>query len=191
MASSSSFRWYLMTIIASALIVIGLLGALWWLWGRIEASRAALEESQNRVALLEDQRFQARILMELLKKRAHDLERVRTLFIVDHERPIAFIEAMEALAERTGASIKLTIDSNNRDAKILGLHAVITGSEANVQTMLRAVELVPYQISIDELAFQGNHGAVGGAGHAARALNGNRGSDDSTILTLTLRVHTL
>ncbi|MDZ4299800.1 MAG: hypothetical protein U1A26_02675 [Candidatus Sungbacteria bacterium] len=189
--TGASYRRYVLTIIVSALIVAGLVGMLWWLWRMIEVSRAMLEESQSRAAILKDQRSQARILAGLLKKRADDLERVRALLILYRDRPVAFVEAIEALAQRTGTFVKLTIDSNNQEAMILAFHAVITGSEASVRTMLRAVELMPYHVSIDELRFQGNREAIGGGGRIVRILNRGEGSDNSTMLTLTLRVRTL
>ncbi len=189
--TDTSFRRYLITIIVCSLIIAGLLGVFWWLSRKITASRAALEESQNRVVILEDQRSQARILAGLLKKRAHDLDRIRNVFIVDRKRPIAFIDAMEALAQGTGTSIKMTIDPNNKDPQVLGFQAVIAGSETGLRTMLRAVELAPYQISIDNLIFQDGREAAGGIGHAVRTLSGNGGNGDSATLTLTLLVKAL
>lgn len=189
----SSFQRYLVTIIVSSLIIAMLITVLWWLRAKIETSRATLEESQNRVMTLEGERSQARLLASMLKKRAHDLERVRALLIIDRERPVAFIEAMEGMARRIGSTVKLTINPNKQEAGILAFQVVITGSEASVLTMLRAIELMPYEISIDELRFQGNREAAGAMGHAVRTLGGggSGGRDDSTTIILNLRVKTL
>ncbi len=137
-----------------ALALVGIAASGWW-WlssqiARFEETLAAINEQ---LASLEATRISARSGAVMLETRRADLEKLR-MFFADKDRPIAFIEAIEELARRTGTTATLTIAEGVNTSDAVPFKMIIEGREDRALAMLKLVELMPYQIAITDLSFQ-------------------------------------
>lgn len=150
---------------------------------RVLNYRTTLEILDAQISALEEKRMHARRIDTLLKGRAADLARVKASFV--ERRPIALIEEIERIADHTKNNLVLEIIEDGSVPRDVELRLSIEGSEQSVRAMLQLIELLPYQVSIDDLTFERVN--VSGAS-AATSLSATKGvSVPSARLTLHTR----
>lgn len=143
--------------ITAVLVSLPILGVLaWGYWVIAESvarSDTVFAEIQTGLASLEEARRDAGKAEALMERRREDFIRISNFF-VDRERPVAFIEDIEKLARLTGNEISLTIaeGAGARDAILFRI--TIDGTDGSVFKMLKLMELMPYHLTINDIAFQ-------------------------------------
>lgn len=146
----------------------------------VSSYRAKLETTVAAITLGEKNFNHATKISDLIKNRDRDLQRIRHI-AVDRQHPLPFIEVIEQIGHITGVKIALAVDEKSASQE-LAFHATLEGDEKNMRTMLALIQQLPYQITIDNIAFQGD---------ASSALNQERRvSPHTTHLLLTMRVKT-
>lgn len=124
--------------------------------GRADSS---FKEIGGKIAALEENRKQARILEKMLEERKTDFARIDGFF-VSRDRPVDFIEQVEDLARRTQNTVVLDVDETNGDSSELGFRLTVEGSESGVSHYLRTFEMLPYAVRVEDMIFQRLSGAA-------------------------------
>jgi hypothetical protein len=75
-------------------------------------------------------------------------------FLVDSQRPIIFVEELEAIARRTGSRMTLTVDERRSTPGTLFFSLSAEGSEKAMRNFLSALEQVSYAVRPEEVVFQ-------------------------------------
>lgn len=139
---------------SAALAAVGVSLVIFFMLSRyVSTSAARFEEIEFRISTLEEERKFADLAKNFLVERAGDLERVRR-FSPNRERPVELIEAFEALARKTGNSSVLDFDEEKSKTAGLVFRVTVDGTEKNIRRYLKLLELMPYQISVEDLTFQ-------------------------------------
>ena len=107
----------------------------------------------ERIAKVEAEIAQARTFKGILKDRGDDIAYIEKLF-VDRERPVELIERLESTASSTRAALLIDLDARSADEEFLALRLTLEGSNQSILKYLSLLELLPYEIKIDEIAFQ-------------------------------------
>lgn len=98
-------------------------------------------------------------LINLYQSRASDWARIQTFF-VSNDRPLSFIESLEALGKAASSSLvisSISSDSGNAKSSVrtgtVSAHIEATGSWNSLMRTLKLVEVMPFQINIDHVRF--------------------------------------
>ncbi|MBI2122466.1 MAG: hypothetical protein HYT98_05135 [Candidatus Sungbacteria bacterium] len=151
---------YASTAIASAVL-------FWWFSGTIDNSFIKLGLIRERIQQLEKEREAVRELASLLKSRESTLTRIQK-FLVRRDEPLEFIETLENTAKATGNAVALDFDSEkSKKGDELVFRVIIDGTRVGVFRYIRLLELLPYHIRIDEVAYQKLSGESSGGGVVA------------------------
>lgn len=157
-------------IIFYILVVIISAGLFWWFSGTIDSSFAKLGSIRARIQLLEEEREAVRELASLLESREQTVARIRK-FLVHRDEPLEFIEMLENVAKATGNAAALDFDlEKSKKGDELAFRVTIDGAHSDIFRYIRLMELLPYHIRIDEIAYQKLSGESGG-GKATDALS--------------------
>lgn len=151
----------------SGAAVIALAFAAWVSWravDEISQSERRQDVIRQKIEDLAAERRRARASEELLRKRHADIRRISGFF-ADRKSPIAFIEAAEAAAARTGTIIVLDADEAASSDTALRFRVTVQGGADRLLDFVRALELLPYPIDIRDIVFQ--NASTGGAAPAA------------------------
>lgn len=149
-----SSRQKLSAVSAAAGIALALAG--WGFWrGVWEIRQGELRQAYilQRIADLSDERRRARVSEGLLRERQDDLRRI-SAFFAPRKSPIAFIEAAESAAARTGTVIVLDADEKASSDTALRFRVTIQGTADHLLDFVRVLELLPYPIDIRDMVFQ-------------------------------------
>lgn len=118
----------------------------------IARAKTALVEVKQEIISAEAERKEARSLKKTLEERDADIARINK-FIINRQSPIEFIEELENLARRTQNSIILDVQ-NEKNGPDLSFRLTLEGSQDSVTKYLRALELLPYEIQVEDIAYQ-------------------------------------
>ena len=98
---------------------------------------------------------------KILRVRGVDEDIIRTILSHYEEgsgvlrtQPIDFIETIESLASTTQNEILLGFDEKSPDPQYLLFRITLTGSESNLLKYFSLIELLPYEIRVDDINFQ-------------------------------------
>lgn len=175
-------------IILTALFVLFLVGSLgvsFWLMIRsIKNFGQSFQNIANKIAAHEEDREQARHADALVKKRETDIKKVKEFFI-DRKEPVLFIEQLEEIARTTRNKVALTIDEEKGETNSLMFRVSVQGSEATVRMMLTLIELMPYQIAVEDIIFEKREDVE------VLAKGGGAGGNAPSTLLVLLRVQSL
>lgn len=145
------------TFLISVLISLAGVGAsaafFWYVSAQVRAVGTELERIEAEIASREEERTSARNSEELRERRSEDISRLETFF-VDRERPVAFIEALEDLSRKTGNAISLGADEKSSRSGWIAFRLIVEGTPDKTLGYLKLLELMPYRIEIDDLAFR-------------------------------------
>lgn len=116
--------------------------------------RAKLNEIHTDVFFAEHERKAVRLAEATIAAREEDLGRINRVFI-SKEKPVEFVEDLESLAKASGNLFVIDLDENkSAEGKDLFFRLAVDGNQASVTRYLKALEFMPYKISIKELNFQ-------------------------------------
>ncbi|MDZ4284390.1 MAG: hypothetical protein U1A28_01020, partial [Patescibacteria group bacterium] len=139
--------------VAAAFVVVGIAA---WGFGQavaiVRQGHSAQSEIRQKSDMLAEERRSARASEVLLREREKDISRISTFF-VSRRSPIAFIEAVEYAAGKTGNTIVLDIDESAGGESALRFRLMAEGKESGLLVFLRALELLPYKIDIQDMLF--------------------------------------
>ena len=167
---------FLITISVALLAAAAVLGGFVILSRYIIVLNAFFENAETRIAEAKELREAAKSHSIVLRERQYDIARVESFFI-NPRKPIAFIERLEGLAHLTRNQFDFTIENTDEDQKsTLVFHLRIDGTQQSVRMMLRAIELLPYPVHVQEIIIQQTGQTIS--------------SGSSTLLTLILGVET-
>lgn len=128
-----------------------------WGFGRAVAvvrhGRIMQADIRQKIDVLADERQRARSSQTLLNDREGDLRRINAFF-VDRESPIAFIEAVENAARKTGNTVVLDIDEQAGGDTVLRFRLTLEGKESGLGDFVTVLELLPYRIDVQDMVFQ-------------------------------------
>lgn len=171
----------LIITISFAVVIVGILvWLLLWAMDAVDDTRLEIVQINSRIAAREEQRKHALFFTRLVNRRPHDFERIVKYF-VDPANPIVFIETLERLAKQTQNHIKLDVGSATVSEGELIFNVLAGGTKESVLKYLRLVELLPYELRVENFEF-GSSGAQNQAGTNAAPR---------AEIQATLRVNTL
>ncbi|MBI2640413.1 MAG: hypothetical protein HYW91_00830 [Candidatus Sungbacteria bacterium] len=145
---------FLMTLVSSILLVGIFIAIFWWLSVNVQGGIEELRRIETEISASEAERKSARAFEELSEARDGDLERIRG-FSPNRERPVEFIENLEMAAKDTGNSITLDFDEGRSKTNgRLIFRVTAEGDENGPRNYLKLLELMPYEIRIEDVVFQ-------------------------------------
>ncbi len=144
---------FVVTVVLALVAVSTSFVIFWWLLLYVRNSAMRLGDVESKIAVSEEERKVARAAETFLKEQERDLERIR-LFSPNKERPVEFIESIESLGKDTGNSIVLDFDEGRSKGANLVFRITVEGTAQSVRQYLRIMELMPYEIHVEDLAFQ-------------------------------------
>lgn len=140
-------------IITIALIVLlnGIVLAGWlYLFSYLEKQNDLIREERQRILMNEKKLENNRSLKDLMNKIADEKQKIDSVFL-DKENIINFIESLESVSGKTGASIKIgNINIDNRKEKNVFLQFSLTGDFVRLFHYLVLLENLPYLINIEK-----------------------------------------
>lgn len=145
-------------IFITSFIAALLLGFLAWSFLRLNRGadelRAKLNDIQIKVLFNEQERKAIRLAQSTKDEYKSDLERISKIF-VKKDQPIGLVEDLEGLAKASGNLFVIDLDENkSAEGKNLFFRVAVDGTQTSVIRYLKALELMPYKISVREMVFQ-------------------------------------
>lgn len=137
----------------SLLIVSGAGFVFWRLSESVVRNDAAVSEIRSRIDGFVQERAAAKALGAILVKRQDDLVRIGRFFI-DRRQPVAFLEALEALARATGNAVVIELDEGRSDRQYLGFRITVDDDWQGILHYVELFEKMPYVIEIQEITYQ-------------------------------------
>lgn len=147
------FKNLIATILFSSIFVILSVWVFVWFALRVWDMPFDIQVAKSRAAALDMERKEARAMSILFEERREAIERF-SKFFVNYREPVGFIETLEDLARKTGVILAIDLALGAPGANELPLRLNIEGSERNVLRYLRLLELLPYQILVEDIGFQ-------------------------------------
>ena len=136
------------------LVIIAILGFIFiYISNNVSSTRNELGRTVTEISLMEENQTRLTRMSDLLQERKSDITRLTNLS-VNRDRPLQFIERIEQIGHLTNTILSLNIDEARGTSESLMFRASIDGSETGVRNMLRLIEALPYQITIENMAFQ-------------------------------------
>ncbi|MBI2056463.1 MAG: hypothetical protein HYT37_03715 [Candidatus Sungbacteria bacterium] len=149
-----SSRNKLVLIISGLVLSAGAAGILFsWLTLHITSITADLEAIESKLAILEYERNNIRQIEDSLEEKKPLVTRFHTI-LVDHNRPIAFLESLTELGKTTGNKITLDYSEQESNQESLVFRLTIEGSASSTAKYLKLLELMPYAITVEHINWQ-------------------------------------
>ncbi len=149
----TSFQKLLISAAISTVVLLSAFGVYVWTYKSAGDFREQLVELELEVQKLELERQLARKFSGLAKERGGDITRIKK-FLVDRERPVVFIEDLEGLAQKSQVLLALDFDEGKSKGNELFFRVTADGSERALHKFIAALELVPYEITLNEFLLQ-------------------------------------
>ena len=150
MKISAKIKFYL--TLSVAILVFGGLSLLFiFLSIGVNSSEFSLQSLRAQIFSNEHEREQARIFRSLLKEHSGELQRTKMFFLTEGGL-VEFVELLEALARGTKNSILLGIGAFSVPETDISL--TIDGSGQSIAKFLSLLELLPYDISVQQIGLQ-------------------------------------
>lgn len=147
------FKNLIVTIFFSSLFVLLSGWVFVWLVLQVWSVSFDIQVAKSKAAALELERKEVRSMNMLFEERREAIERF-SKFFVNYREPVEFIETLEDLARKTGNILSIDLALGSPGLKELPLRLNIEGSEKNVLRYLKLLELLPYQILVEDIGFQ-------------------------------------
>ena len=141
------------TIVTWVFVLAALSYAFFYISDRIAQTRLELAQIESNIIQIEIDRRLALVTEQTLKNHTQDVERMRNFF-VDRHAPIAFIERIEDIARQTENTISLLAEEGKSNAETLYFRVTVSGTDTSVRNMLRMIIALPFDISIDSVAYE-------------------------------------
>lgn len=140
----------ILTIFVASLFIIasGLLFA--WLVIHVQTVTQGLKEVETEIATHEANRTSARKAEVSLEENKDIVARINNT-LINHDRPIDFLEELTNLGKNTGNKIVLDYLEQESSADSLVFRITIDGTKASVLNYLTILELTPYVITIENI----------------------------------------
>lgn len=144
-------------LIGEIILWTGLAAVLFWSFGRmgdkVEKLSASLTGIESRISSAEEERKTAELMKDFLKDNASDLEKIKGVSVT-RDRPVEFVEKLEELAGQTNTLVSLDLDENKSRDRDLFFRLAVDGNETTVRKYLKLLELLPYEIKVNEISLQ-------------------------------------
>ena len=157
----TTFQQFVSTAFFAVFAVAVFSGAYFWMFNQIGKLGASVEEDRDKILFLEEEWKAVHRIDILLSKREADVLRIKNFF-VEPEKVVEFIESMEALAKNIGNKISIDFDEAKSSGENYYFRFTVDGTAEGVIGYLRALELYPAEIRIQDFIFQRLLQAVGG-----------------------------
>lgn len=144
---------FTLTILSSILAVAASLAVFWLLYANAESLDETKAVHLAEAARLEEKRKNIRKILQTIKANPVGVERLNA-FLVDRERPIAFIEAVEELARHTGNSVSLDLTGSETAKDDLSFRLTVEGELPRLIRYLALLENMSYGIGLEEISYQ-------------------------------------
>ena len=142
------------TSLISAVLLVSLIWSFLRLNSEADGLRAKLNDIQTKILFTEQERKAIRLAQITKDEYESDLKRISRIF-VNKDQPIELVEDLESLAKASGNLFVIDLDENkSAEGKNLFFRIAVDGTQASVMRYLRALELMPYKISVSEMVFQ-------------------------------------
>jgi hypothetical protein len=149
----TAFQKLIATSIFTLLLVV-LLGSMFWmLSSRVQGFSERLSEIEAKISSLEEERRRARALELVFEDRKLPLKRLESL-LIPADKPVEFIESLEELARSTGNELSLDLASGASRKGVLSFRITVEGTAESSSRYLELLELMPYEIVVEELSLQ-------------------------------------
>lgn len=145
---------FIITIILIILLNGVALAGWLYLFSILKGQNDLAKEEQQKIAVSEKKFQNSNSLKGLMNEIVGEKQKIDSVFL-DKENIINFIENLESIADKTGASIKISsININNQDKKGLSLQFKLAGNFNQLFQYLVLLENLPYLIDIERVDFR-------------------------------------
>lgn len=145
-------KFVLISFVALSCLLILISGYIYFVYIIISAA-GDLRGLRYKIVELEGDRTRARLMKQVLETREHDFGRVSN-FLVQREQPIDFIEFLDEIKRQTTSSVAVEVGDPKEDSAMLTFRLVVEGKQKNIEKYISLLELMPYEIRVEEIQFQ-------------------------------------
>lgn len=141
-------------VLTCAILSLALAGFIFGIWLEtkyIITQANKISKNREELSNIQKQREELRLSSYFLKEN-HSAIQELLAFFVDPKQPIAFIKTLEKLALLTNTKISIPTASKNKQENILNFSIALEGEKNNVLQYLKLLELLPYDISINDIS---------------------------------------
>lgn len=123
------------------------------LFAAVEGFKVKRTAFLKEALLLEEKRRAIRVSSQILDENRVILNRL-TAFLVNKERPLAFIEALEELAVSADTAISLDLVEPQETADALTFRLTVEGTAPRMLRYIALLENMPYIVIFEEFSYQ-------------------------------------
>lgn len=146
------FQKQILSVFVFTTLVALSVGIFVWLGRQVAKSEEDLIRIESEIASLAEERRRARAAELLFKEKEAEIRRIDA-FLISSDRPVEFIENLEKIGRGTKNAVSLDLVTDKAAGGSFSFRVTAEGTEANVGNYLSLLELLPHDISIEELTF--------------------------------------
>jgi hypothetical protein len=140
--------WITLTLVTLGVLLLGI--GFVQLVQYIGVYDVEINDGTAKLEAINAERTSTRELAMLLNERSDDMARIKGIF-VDPERPIRFIESVEALGVTTQCEVLLNIVGVDTTTHEMRFHFDVSGSEQDLFRFLELLDLMPYVMHVERV----------------------------------------
>lgn len=144
---------YISTVSVILIFAIGAAFGFWRTKEKVSNFERDIVDIESKIIFHEEERERSDRTARLFDDQTEASARINNFFI-DRANPIPFIESLETIARETGTAMALNVNETITKEDELLFSVTIEGADKNVRKMLQLIELIPYDVGIEEFSFQ-------------------------------------
>jgi len=145
---------FIITIVLVVLLNGAVLAGWIYLFSNFKKQNNFIKEERQKILVSDKKLENSNSLKALMNEIVDEKQKIDSVFL-DKESIINFIENLESIAGKTGASIKIgNINIDNQDKKGLSFQFNLTGNFNQLFHYLILLENLPYLINIERMDFK-------------------------------------
>lgn len=144
---------FITTIVLVVLLNGAVLAGWLYLFSNLKKQNNFIKEERQKILVSDKKLENSNSLKTLMNEIIEEKQKIDSVFL-DKESIINFIENLESIAGKTGASIKIGNINDNQEKKGLSLQFNLTGNFNQLFHYLILLEKLPYLINIERMDFK-------------------------------------
>lgn len=140
-------------ILLSLVLTVVSGGVFVWIYLQVRDSAERLTRIETEIAMLEEERRRARSADFISEEKKEEISRLDA-FLIPGDKPIEFIEDLEKIARGTANKVTLDLVTEKAAGGAFSFRITAEGTEESVARHLLLIELLPHEISVEDLTFQ-------------------------------------
>jgi Tfp pilus assembly protein PilO len=144
---------FITTIVLVVLLNGAVLAGWLYLFSNLKKQNNFIKEERQKILVSDKKLENSNSLKTLMNEIIEEKQKIDSVFL-DKESIVNFIENLESIAGKTGASIKIGNINDNQEKKGLSLQFNLTGNFNQLFHYLILLEKLPYLINIERMDFK-------------------------------------